>query len=133
MCALVIVAMAGCGGGAGGASGPSDEEILQSILADWMAAFQELDIDKVLSFYADSFTSDQGGGKAEMGEFLQGAKDQGFLDDLDISVANIVIEIDGDKATVQPIEIEGVFGALTMETEWEKIDGQWLVTYTAQY
>ena len=37
------------------------------------------------------------------------------------------------SVTIEPIELEGAFGALTIEFDLEKIDGQWQVTYQAQF
>lgn len=131
VCALAVVAIAGCAGGGGG--GMSDEDAIQSIIDDAMAALQAQDIPTMVANYADDFESDQGGGKAEMVEFLEGAQEQGFLDDIEISLENFVIEVDGMKASAKPIDLEGAFGSLTLEFELEKRDGSWTVTYSAQY
>lgn len=103
------------------------------IVSQVMDAVREQDIDKMVSFYADDFTSDQGGGKPEMQEFLQGAKEQGFLEDIEVIMDDIEIEVDGDKATVDNVELEGAFGVLTLGFELEKRDDKWLVTYQSQY
>ena len=131
VCALAVIAITGCAGGGGG--GMSDEDAIQSIVDDAMAALKAQDIPTMVERYADSFESDQGGGKAEMIEFLQGAQEQGFLDDMQISTDNLVIAIDGTKATAKPMDLEGAFGSLTVEFELEKLDGEWWVTYQAQY
>ena len=91
------------------------------------------DIEAMTAAYAEDFTSDQGGGKAEMKEFLNGAKEQGFLDEIQVDLSNLVIAVDGEKATAKPIDLEGAFGALTVEFELQKRDGQWFVTYQSQY
>ena len=127
--ALALVGMIGCAGG----GGASDEEMIQGIVDQAMAALKAQDIEAMTSAYADDFTSDQGGGKAEMVEFLNGAKEQGFLDGIQVDTTNLVITVDGDKATAKPIDLEGAFGALTVEFELQKRDGEWLVTYQSQY
>ncbi len=132
VCALAVIAFAGCES-TGGGGGVSDEEMIRSLVVDAMAALQAQDIETMVANYADSFESDQGGGKAETQEFLEGAKEQGFLDDIQVDLDSMVIEVDGTKATAQPIELEGAFGALTIEFELEKIDGRWQVTYQAQF
>ena len=130
VCALAVIALAGCASVGGG--GMSDEEMIRSLVNDAMAALQAQDIDTMVANYADSFESDQGGGKAEMKEFLQGAKEQGFLDDLKIDLDSLIIEVH-TKASAKPIQLEGAFGSLTIEFDLEKIDGQWQVTYQAQF
>ena len=131
VCALAVIAFAGCQGGGGG--GMSDEEMILGLVDDAMAALKAGDIDTMVANYADTFESDQGGGTAEMKEFLQGAKDQGFLDEIQIDLTNLVITVDGSKASAKPIDLEGAFGSLTIEFDLEKIDGRWMVTYQAQF
>jgi hypothetical protein len=121
--------MIGCAGG----GGASDEEQIKALVDQAMAALKAQDIDAMTAFYAEDFTSDQGGGKAEMKVFLNGAKEQGFLDDIQVDTTKTVITVDGEKATAKPIDLEGAFGALTVEFELAKRDGQWLVTYQSQY
>lgn len=106
---------------------------VMTVITTIMAALASQDIDAMVAPYSEDFTSDQGGGVAETKEFLVGAKDQGFLEDLEVSMSNIEISVDGDKASVENIELEGAFGALTLSFELAKRDGTWLVTYQAQY
>lgn len=131
VCALAVVAMVGCSTSGGG--GMSDEDMIKSLVDDAMAALKAQDIQTMTARYADNFESDQGGGKAEIIEFLEGAQEQGFLDDIEISLENLVITVDGTKGSAKPIDLEGAFGSLTLEFELEKIDGEWMVTYQAQY
>ncbi len=128
--ALALVGLVGCAGGGGGMS---DEEMIKQLVDQAMAALQAQDIAGMTANYADDFKSDQGGGKAEMVEFLNGAKEQGFLDGIKIDSTKTVIAVDGEKATAKPINLEGAFGALTVEFNLEKREGKWLVTYQAQY
>ncbi len=128
--ALAMVAFAGCATGGGG---PSDEEVITSLVQDAMTALAAQDIDAMTAGYADDFESDQGGGVEEMREFLKGAKEQGFLDGLTTGLDNLEVKVDGDTATAGPLDLEGAFGALTLELELEKRDGTWVVTYSSQY
>ena len=132
VCVLAVFAFTGCES-TGGGGGMSDEDAIKGLVDDAMAALKAGDIDTMVANYADSFESDQGGGTAEMKEFLQGAKEQGFLDEIQIDLANLVIAVDGTKASAKPIELEGAFGSLTIEFDLEKIDGRWQVTYQAQF
>jgi hypothetical protein len=127
--ALALVALIGCAGG----GGKSDEEMIREVVDAAMAGLQAQDIATMTANYADDFKSDQGGGKAEMVEFLNGAKEQGFLDGIKIDSSKMVIAVEGEKATVKPINLEGAFGALTVEFEMQKREGAWVVTYQAQY
>ena len=133
VCALLVFAFAGCES-IGGGGGMSDEEMIRSLVDDAMAGLKAQDIDAMVADYADSFKSDQGGDTAEMKEFLEGAKEQGFLDDIEVDLSSMVITVDGNKATAKPIELEAPsIGSLTLEYDLEKIDGRWQVTYSAQF
>ena len=130
VCALAVVVLGACVTGGGG---PSDEDAIRQIVDDAMAALVAADIDTMVAAYADDFESDQGGGKAEMIEFLNGAKEQGFLEDIEIDVSSMVITVEGDTGSAKPIDLEGAFGALTLEFDLVKRDGKWWVSYQSQY
>ena len=133
--ALALVGLVGCAGGGGGGGGKkmSDQDMVKQVVDQAMASLKASDIDGMTANYAEDFKSDQGGGKKEMIEFLKGAKEQGFLDGIKIDTSKMVIAVDGTKATAKPINLEGSFGALTVELTLEKRDGKWWVTYQAQF
>lgn len=128
--ALVGLLCAGCSTTGGG--GPSDEDLIQAVMADMGAAIAVQDIAKAMTAYADNYENDQGMDKAGQSEFLQGAADQGFLDDMTVDNSGSQVVIDGNKATVGPNVIEGAFGTITIEYELEKQNGQWLIVYSSQ-
>jgi hypothetical protein len=128
LCALALITLAGC---AGGAKGPSDEELVTGIIMDANAALLAQDIEKSTMMYSDDFTSEQGG-KAEYIEFLNTAKDGGFLDDMEMKTDEMVVTVDGDTATAGPVVAIGTFGELVFHFEFEKRDGQWMVTKQTQ-
>ncbi|MDX1382534.1 MAG: nuclear transport factor 2 family protein [Thermoanaerobaculia bacterium] len=126
----VVLGLAGCAS-TGGGGGPSDEEVIQGMLDDVLAALQAKDIDAMISTYADDFTSDNGG-KEDTKAFLQGAADQGFLDGIEVDQSETAVAVDGDTASVGPVGLEGAFGALSLTFNLEKRDGQWWVTSMSQ-
>jgi hypothetical protein len=132
MAVLLIVAMVGCasttgGGGAAKApKGPTDEEMIQQMMIDVMAALTAKDVTKMVSYYADDFKSDNGD-KAATVAFLSGAKDQGFLDGIVVKTDAMKIAVTGETATVGPVNLEGAFGALALNFGLAKRDGKWLV------
>ncbi len=128
MCMVVFAVLAGCATNGGGMS---DEEAIQGIIADIGTALAAGDIDAMLANYAEDYQSDQGG-LEDQRAFLEGAKEQGFLEDVNTSMENAQIAIDGTSATMGPVDIEGVFGALAVTYELEKRDGKWLVVSTSQ-
>ena len=133
--ALVGCASGGGGGGAGAkaaAKGPSDEELITGMIDKVTEALAAQDIDTMASFYADDFVDSQGQDKATMVGFLNGVKEQGFLEGVEIDHANRTMNIDGDTAKVEGIGLSGAFGVLTLGFDLEKRDGTWVVTGQTQ-
>ncbi len=127
-----ILLLVGCASGGGGAAaGPSDEELIQTLVATAMNALATKDIDALVALYADDFSSDNGD-KADTEAFLRGAAEQGFLDGLEIDQSGMAITVDGTTASAGPIALEGAFGAITLSFELAKRDGSWIVTSQLQ-
>jgi hypothetical protein len=130
LAALLIVSMVGCastgGGGAAAPKPPTDEEMIQAMMIDVMAALTAKDVEKMVSYYADDFTSDNGD-KAATVAFLNGAKEQGFLDGIVVKTDAMTIAVEGEKAKVGPVNLEGAFGALGLNFDLAKREGKWVV------
>ena len=131
--ALAVVVVAGCASNGGSSKGPSDADVISGIVADMLAALGAQDIEKMVEKYSDDFESDQGGDRAATVEFLNAAKEGGLLDGLEVDQSSMETTIEGEKASVGPVELEGSFGAMTLEFDLEKRDGSWVVVYMAQY
>jgi ketosteroid isomerase-like protein len=106
----VAVALMGCQT----AKAPSDEEIISKLTNDSIAATKAKDIDKVVSFYSDSFTHGQFGDKSGLKKFLEDAKQMGYLDDIEIDMASAKTVVTGTTATVGPVLLRGTFGSTTV-------------------
>ena len=129
----VVAALVGCASTTGGGkapAGPTDQEMIQQMMIDVMAALTAKDVDKMVSYYADDFTSDNGD-KAATIAFLNGAKDQGFLDGIVVKTDAMTIAVEGETAKVGPVNLEGAFGALALNFGLAKRDGKWLVVSQA--
>ena len=133
LAAALIVSLVGCastsGGGGGGAAAPkppTDQEMIQQMMIDVMAALTAKDVEKMVSYYADDFTSDNGD-KAATVAFLNGAKEQGFLDGIVVKTDAMQINVEGETAKVGPVNLEGAFGALGLNFDLAKRAGKWLV------
>ena len=105
---------------------PTDEEMIQAMMIDVMAALTAKDVEKMVSYYADDFTSDNGD-KAATVAFLNGAKEQGFLDGIVVKTDAMTIAVEGEKAKVGPVNLEGAFGALGLNFDLAKREGKWVV------
>ena len=129
ICALAVAAVGGCASTGGGGMG--DADMIQSLLDDMMAALLVQDVAKMVSFYADDSSSETGD-KAATQEFLEGAKDQGILEDIEIDTSELEISVDGTSATAEPIILETAIGTITLGFELQKRGGSWVVTYQTQ-
>lgn len=77
--------------------------------------------------------ADQGGGKNEYFEFLNGAKEQGFLNNMKVYMDDVSVEIDATDAVVEGVKLSSAFGDLTMDFKFEQHDEKWVITYSAQH
>ncbi len=123
----LVLTMAGCAT----TGGKSAEKSIQSTLANWKAAVEKKDVDGILVFYSDKFSSDRGDGKAGLKEFLDNAKQQGYLDGAKIDLSKTTIKIEKDKATATPIGLSGSRGSMTLEMGLQQEAGKvWRIIKT---
>lgn len=122
--AMLVVA-AGC---AGTAKGPSDEEQIQALLANFKAYGDAKDMTKLLTLFSDKFTNYEYGDKAGLEKFLQDALDMGYLENAEVTTANAKVTITNDTATVYPVEMKAAFGSASIELKLAKADAAWLIT-----
>jgi ketosteroid isomerase-like protein len=114
--------------------GPTDEELIAGRIEGMKAAFLAKDVDKIMDGYSEDYEGEMAGSKEEMREFIAGAIDQGMLDDVEIDTSEAETKIDGNTATVGPVELSTDAGSLAFEYEMKKeADGVWRVVSTYQY
>ncbi|MBI2421947.1 MAG: nuclear transport factor 2 family protein [Candidatus Hydrogenedentes bacterium] len=122
---LAFVAV-GCATG----GGQSPESMIQATLDSWKAAITAKDIDAIMKNYSEKFENYDWGNKAGAQEFLKGAIDQGYLDDIKIVTDALEIKVEGDTATAGPIDMEGAFGEVSFDLSFAKEEGGWLIVGT---
>lgn len=122
-----LVAAALLGGCATGGKGMTDAEVLAKLTEESIAAVVAQDIDKLLTYYSDDFSHYEFGDKAGLKDFLEGAKDMGYLDDLEVSTEQAETKIEGDTATIYPVIIQGPFGATEIEFTSKKEGDTWKI------
>ena len=129
--AMVVALVCGC---ATMGKGPSDEELIKQTLDGYAAGLVSQDVDKMMAAYSDDFEGESGAGKEDMRQFLSGAVDQGYLDDVEANVEECEIKIEGDKATVGPVEYSSAMGSMTFEYTMKKeADGCWRIVESSMY
>ncbi len=85
-------------------------------------------IEGVLALFADDFTHTEYGDKAGLSEFLNQAKDMGYLDDVGISTEGVEFKVEEGKVTVSPVELSGAFGSAVLDLVLETRNGAWQIT-----
>ncbi|HOZ48700.1 MAG TPA: nuclear transport factor 2 family protein [Candidatus Hydrogenedentes bacterium] len=125
VCVLAAVVLCGCAMFAGG---PSDEELITAKLDAWKAGFVAKDIDAILAVYSDKFTHYEVSDKDGLREFLEGAVDMGYLEDIEVNAEEAEITIDGESAVVYPIDLSSAAGSVTIELTFTKEGDDWMVS-----
>jgi len=112
----------------------TDKELIDALTQEYLAALQAQDIDKMMAAYSDDFEGENGESKDDIREFLSGAKDQGYLEDIEANMDPCEIKIEGGKATVGPVEYSSALGSLTFEFTMKKDpDGMWRIAEMFAY
>lgn len=127
--AALVVSCASTSGG-----GPSPLGAINQSLAVMKAGFENQDPDKVLTAYSEDYEGANGEDKEEAGDALRGLNDQGYWDGMEVTVEGVDIELDGDSATVGPIEFSGSWGVAEYIYTFKKdADGAWRVSSSETY
>jgi len=105
MLALLVAGCATLGGA-------KDQKAIEKTLADWKAALEKQDVDGMMAFYSENFTTERGNTKAELKEFFQNAKDQGYLEGATADLTTAEIKIEEGTANVGPITLSSDAGSL---------------------
>lgn len=125
-CAVIlVVAASGCATLFGG---PSDEELIAALMAQWETAFEAADLEGMMACYSEDFSSREASSKADLRQFISGMIDQGFLDGAQAALEGVVPSIEGTIASIGPIPIalNGYEVDVIMELRKEA-DGTWRI------
>ena len=121
---LAVVLLCGC---ATFAKGPSDEELICATIEQWAAGLAAEDAEKVMATYSEDFESADMPDKESMGELIEMAIDQGFLEDVEVITDEAKTVIEGNTATYGPIELSGAMGSMMFDFTLQKEEGAWLI------
>jgi ketosteroid isomerase-like protein len=109
--------------------GPSDEDALSKLLETYTTALQAGDVDTLIPLYSKGYEGPRG---RNYEESIDGMRDfvPRFADwDVDMSTENAEVKVEGNTASVGPInfESERFAWSTTLLTEKEE-DGCWRIT-----
>lgn len=122
---MVVLALTGC---ATTAKGPSDEEIVAKLTQECADTARAQDVEKLMTYFSDKFTSYEYADKGDLEAFLTSAKDSGMLDGLKVDTSGATTTIDKDTAVVEPVQISGGFGSASLTFHAAKEGGTWKIS-----
>ncbi len=122
---LAVLVTMGC---ATTAKGPTDLEAVQAKTKEIASVANAKDINKLMTYITEDFECPQIGDKAAFKEFLDNAKDAGFLDGVEIDISAAKTTITGETAEVVPVAVRGNFGAGDAVFSASKVKGVWMIS-----
>jgi len=121
---LVLMLLAACA-----TSTPklTDEELIDALTQEGLAALVAQDIDKMMTHFSEDFSNDQFVDKAGVRDFLENCEASGYLDDLEVDLSENQVTITGDSATGGPAVVKGWFGSIPITIEGVKEEDGWKI------
>lgn len=104
------------------------EDAILAKATEFMGKVAAKDLDGAMAAVSDKFEHYEYGSKDELKSFLEEAKGSGYLDDLKVIMDDVEVKIEGDKAVVYPVDVEGLFGSFTLELTCTKEGDTWMLT-----
>ena len=123
---LAVLVTMGCATAGKGDNGLAS---LQARTKECVAVANAKDLNKLMTYIAEDFECPQIGDKTAFKEFLENAKDAGFLDGVEIDVSQAKTTLEGETAgTVAPVAVRGSFGEGEAVFSATKVKGVWMIS-----
>lgn len=122
---FILVIMSG---GCATLGGKSDEEMVMDVATEWKEAIVAQDIERIVACYSEDYEGGRGEDKAGMREFMENAIDGGMLDQMEISIEEVQVTVDGETASASNIELSWSEGGITLNFTLAKEGKAWLLT-----
>jgi len=110
----------------------SEEDQIYAMLLTMKFAFEEQDLDKVMSAFADDFRDVEGRDKTMLRALLQTYRLSFGLEKVRLGIADATISLEGDRTTITPLYLSTPEINLTLFVEGEKRGDTWQITYIAE-
>lgn len=123
--AVLMVFISGCQ--------ESQKQDVKNVLTQWQDAYAKQDINGIMAVYSEDYRGSQGEQKAQVREFLEDMKSQGYLNNTKMNIKDIQIEVDGDIATVAPITYTGDWGQMDIKNTFKKEGSTWRTISGEEY
>lgn len=121
---LMAALVCGC---AGMGKGLSDEELVMGQLQALVDALLAKDVDAAKALLSDDWYHPEVGGKEVAMDYIEQGVDMGVMDDAEVDLESAEVEVEGDTATVYPVEASSPMGSVTVQLDFKKEDGTWLL------
>lgn len=108
-----------------GSDSPADGAM--KTVAAYVKAAESADLETLMNQISDDFSHYQVGDKKGYRAFLEQVKGDGMLEDISGNLEDAKAEVKGDVVTVYPVELEGLFGTVTLEFELKKEGDAWKI------
>jgi len=108
--------------------GPSDKQLINTLMTEWKAAFEAKDLDRLMMLFSENYISSNGSSKVAMRVSMEGAIERGSLDNIEIKIQDAQLTLVGKTASFGPVEIKSDRGTLSIEYTLEKENDIWLIT-----
>ncbi len=125
ICVAALVLVAGCAT----MGGQSDEDMIRATVGKVKTALESQNLDMLMETFSEDFEHPEVGGKAEGREMLQMGIEMGYADEGEVYLEDMEIEIDGETATVYPVDLSGPPGSISVELTLQKEEDGWLIIY----
>ena len=109
------------------AAAPSGPEAILARATEFLNKLFAGNLDAALEGVSEDFQNSEYADKAELKDFLESAIAMGFLEDASIDLEDTEVTIEGDTATVYPLDISGNFGSGTLEFVLKNENGKWVL------
>ncbi|MBI2431714.1 MAG: hypothetical protein HYV26_02455 [Candidatus Hydrogenedentes bacterium] len=131
-CAVLVLALAftGCATTQSQAKMTPEEQVSAAV-TKWKDGVLSKDVPTMMVSYSEHFTHPELGDKAGVQSYLDEAKAAGYLEGIEVDTTRAKIEVDGEKAVVYPIDINGSFGSIVYELSFTKEGDAWMITGTS--
>lgn len=106
----------------------SPEEGAMKTVKAYVKAAEEANLEVLMDQISEKFNHYEVGNKAGYRTFLEQVKGEGMLEDISGNTEDAKAEVAGDKVTIYPVELEGLFGTVTLEFELKKDGDVWKIT-----
>lgn len=108
-------------------TGASPTDAAMKAVSAYVEAAEAGDLDTLMEQIADDFSHYEVGDKIGYRGFLDRVKADGMLEDIKGNTADAKAVVKGDTVVISPVELEGIFGTVTMEFELRDYGGSWRI------